>query len=88
MVERNPFRVELRPHQMENGRPMFVPVISHSGSCHHPAFTELPICYNSQIPNQQETMIRLAHVLCRQADYMTASKYDYFFLPLLLYVII
>lgn len=74
-VDRDPsLRVELRPHTAENGHTLLVPMISHSGSCHQSAFTSLPICYNNQIQSQQDAVIRLAHVLCRQADYMTASK--------------
>jgi len=48
-------------------------ISSHTDSSAQPSL--MPVCYN-QTPNnlQDAPVIRLAHVLCRQAGFMIATK--------------
>lgn len=71
LFERENFDLKFVTHSTENG-PISIPWIKNVDAL-RTSVSSLPVCYNGT-SNQKEAEARLAHVICRQAGFMVATK--------------
>ncbi|KAK4003949.1 hypothetical protein OUZ56_005694 [Daphnia magna] len=66
------FHLSFQTQPTEDG-PVFIPWISQLGVISNQS-PSLPVCYD-QPSNQKDVMVQLAHVICRQSGFVTATKW-------------
>ncbi|XP_059351947.1 uncharacterized protein LOC130689836 [Daphnia carinata] len=72
LLNQVPLHLSFQTQPTEDG-PVFIPWISQLGLLSNQGPSS-PICYD-QPPNQKDVMVQLAHVICRQSGFMTATKW-------------
>ncbi|KAI9551029.1 hypothetical protein GHT06_005692 [Daphnia sinensis] len=72
LLNQVPFHLSFQTQPTDDG-PVFIPWLSQLGVLSKQGPSS-PICYE-QRPNQKDVMVQLAHVICRQSGFMTATKW-------------